>query len=403
MVSARRLGSAMLLVLAVGSLLAVTWAVGKESGQEELELQLQQAGVLTPRIKSRTSSAAQQHGGLASEAPTALEHELGPAPGQQHGNLAGTVADLRWAVSPAGPRVNSSSLGHGSSGVPAGSSDQSEQLVTEESANSIAVQNFAPRRTGACSGSSCPAHCAVGYNGDYDGPCTACPAGTYGFGAPYTCGSSSVCKNVARSCGSDGSSACAASQISTHGEGAAGRAVDGGTNGIFDGGTCTHTSDSNRQQYPWWMVDFGTSRNIVMVQIYGRTDCCPDRLNGFQIRIGDSPDLSNPICSLWNAYPDPMVTVPCKGRGRYLTVSLPTSEPITLCEVLAWGPQPGWDWASECNDCPAGTYSAALAPASTSVCLIIALCVHLPLGLSPHLLPALSIFPRQTSTRLQLD
>ena len=136
----------------------------------------------------------------------------------------------------------------------------------------------------------------------------------------------------------------------------AARAVDGGTSGNYWDGSCTHTEE---EQYPWWMVDFGTSRNIVMVQIYGRSDCCSERLNGFQIRIGDSPDMSNPICSLWNAYPNPVVTVACKGRGRYLTVSLPSTEPITLCEVYVWGPQPGWDWANECNACPANSNSPA--------------------------------------------
>ena len=139
------------------------------------------------------------------------------------------------------------------------------------------------------------------------------------------------------------------------------RAVDGNTNGDADGvqgprsDTCSHTNVDYRA---WWMVDFGTSRNIVMVEVFGRTGRFQDRLNGFSVRIGDSstPD-NNPTCSYNNPWPNPhSVLLPCKGRGRYLVIQLETTTNfLSLCEVLAYGPQPGWDWASECNNCPAGT------------------------------------------------
>ena len=108
-----------------------------------------------------------------------------------------------------------------------------------------------------------------------------------------------------------------------------------------------------------------------MVEVYGRTDGSQDRLNGFSVRIADSITLdNNPTCSYNNPWPDPQsVLLPCKGRGRYLVIQLETTTTwLMLCEVLAYGPQPGWDWASECNNCPAGTYSAAEGASECTAC-----------------------------------
>jgi hypothetical protein len=389
-----------LLVLAVGSLLAIAWAAGADSRPEDQVLTPPRerehspdwaeghaaargsAGVPAGSVDQReepptqaegpagwgdktaqvllgpqgasisaqnggaTAAAAlggaEQHDRLASRAQTAQEHELEP---DQVGDLArSSPDDTPRALSPAGPWMNSSSP---------------ETTLRARSPERGSEHDTVALR---CTGSSCPAYCAAGYNGDYDGPCTACPAGTYGFGAPYTCGDSATCKNVARSCGS-GSDACSTSQSSSFVNGGqvydSSRALDGNTDGSFWNGACTATQSNYRA---WWMVDFGTSRNIVMVEVYGRTDSQQDRLNGFSVRIGDSstPD-NNPTCSYSNPWPNPQsVLLPCKGRGRYLVIQLETTTTfLTLCEVYAWGPQPGWDWASECNNCPAGAHSAA--------------------------------------------
>ena len=109
-----------------------------------------------------------------------------------------------------------------------------------------------------------------------------------------------------------------------------------------------------------------------MVEIFGRNDV-QDRMTGFSIRIGDSstPD-DNPTCSYNNAAPYDSVLLPCKGRGRYLVIQLETTTNyLTLCEVFAYGPQPGWDWASECNNCPAGTYLAACGRLPSSSTLVV--------------------------------
>ena len=178
----------------------------------------------------------------------------------------------------------------------------------------------------------------------------------FGFDPPEVCGSpmscnGMTCKNVARSCGG-GDSACAASQSSpppNSNGGVPGRAVDGNTDGNWGGGSCTNTEDHTNDA--WWQVDFGASRNIIMVEVHNRIDCCGGFLDNWQVRLGDHPELQhNPVCSTGNGVPAPSVQIPCKGRGRYLSIQVVGSHMrLTLCEVYAWGPLPGWDWASECQ------------------------------------------------------
>ncbi|KAL0166468.1 hypothetical protein M9458_038312, partial [Cirrhinus mrigala] len=49
-------------------------------------------------------------------------------------------------------------------------------------------------------------------------------------------------------------------------------------------GSCTHTAKDD----PWWRVDLKTAYKIARVSITNRGDCCPERINGAQIRIGNS-------------------------------------------------------------------------------------------------------------------
>ena len=51
----------------------------------------------------------------------------------------------------------------------------------------------------------------------------------------------------------------------------ASKAVDGDTNGFFDGGSCTHT-DINREVRPWWAVDLGFATSVFEVEISNRLD-----------------------------------------------------------------------------------------------------------------------------------
>ncbi|XP_066266192.1 uncharacterized protein [Branchiostoma lanceolatum] len=126
-------------------------------------------------------------------------------------------------------------------------------------------------------------------------------------------------------------------QTSTMGGYTAGRAVDGNTNSDFVAGTCTH-NDGSGETDPSWRVDLRESYMIEKVVIFGRTDCCHERLNPFNIHIGDSEDVSaNPKCGGDHQIHEyqPSVSISCQGmRGRYVGVRLPGSGRIlTLCEV----------------------------------------------------------------------
>ena len=46
---------------------------------------------------------------------------------------------------------------------------------------------------------------------------------------------------------------------------------------------CTHTKP---ERDPWWRVDLGRVEPVAKVNILNRGDCCGDRLNGAEIRVG---------------------------------------------------------------------------------------------------------------------
>ena len=48
-------------------------------------------------------------------------------------------------------------------------------------------------------------------------------------------------------------------------------------------GKCTHTYEDSD---PWWRVDLERVEPVAEVNIVNRGDCCGDRLNGAEIRVG---------------------------------------------------------------------------------------------------------------------
>ncbi|XP_078682392.1 polycystin-1-like protein 2 [Branchiostoma floridae x Branchiostoma belcheri] len=119
------------------------------------------------------------------------------------------------------------------------------------------------------------------------------------------------------------------------GRGAARFAVNGNTNSNYHAWYCTHTA---LEADPSWWVDLGQSYMIDRVAIFNRQDCCAERLNPFNIHIGDSDQVSeNPKCGGDHqiALDQPSISVSCQGmRGRYVGVRLPgPSRILTLCQV----------------------------------------------------------------------
>ena len=69
-------------------------------------------------------------------------------------------------------------------------------------------------------------------------------------------------------------------QTSVAHNGAASRAVDGRTNGIWNQGTCTHSANAGKNH---WQVDLLDEKSVSKVVIHNRRDCCQDRIDGAQV------------------------------------------------------------------------------------------------------------------------
>lgn len=75
-----------------------------------------------------------------------------------------------------------------------------------------------------------------------------------------------------------------ASQSSLFAFGSAYNAIDGNTDSTWERGSCTHTSNDIG---PWWRLDLGSTHKIFSVKVTNMNST-PERLNGAEIRIGDS-------------------------------------------------------------------------------------------------------------------
>nr|XP_025044461.1 uncharacterized protein LOC112547122 [Pelodiscus sinensis] len=132
------------------------------------------------------------------------------------------------------------------------------------------------------------------------------------------------------------------------GEAVASKAVDGNREGAWDRGSCSHTLYDTD---PWWSVDLGRRHSVSMVIVKNREECCWERLQGAQIRVGDSlanHGKDNPLCGTINDIASGSLSTICCNRleGRYVTIVIPGREEyLTLCEVevLSQGcvPPPG--------------------------------------------------------------
>ncbi|XP_036413788.1 uncharacterized protein LOC118798515 [Colossoma macropomum] len=118
-------------------------------------------------------------------------------------------------------------------------------------------------------------------------------------------------------------------------------AIDGNTDSNYDHGSCTSTK---AQQNPWWRVDLLDEYTVTSVTITNRGDCCPERINGAEIRIGNSllnNGNSNPWAGVISSIPaGESITLNFKKgiAGRYVNVVIPgNNKALTLCEVEVYG------------------------------------------------------------------
>ncbi|XP_026054835.1 fucolectin-like [Carassius auratus] len=125
-------------------------------------------------------------------------------------------------------------------------------------------------------------------------------------------------------------------QSSTYGLWSAEQAIDYNPGFIQPSSSCSST---NIQTNPWWRVDLSSVHRVNRVIITNRLDNSTERINGAQIRIGNSLENngnSNPICAVISSIPAGVSsTYTCNDmEGRYVNLFIPGySKCLTLCEV----------------------------------------------------------------------
>lgn len=62
-------------------------------------------------------------------------------------------------------------------------------------------------------------------------------------------------------------------------------AIDGNRDSNYLAGSCTHTTE---QTSPWWRVDLLEPYIVTSITVTNRGDCCPERLDGAEIHVGNS-------------------------------------------------------------------------------------------------------------------
>ncbi|XP_016315909.1 fucolectin-7-like [Sinocyclocheilus anshuiensis] len=117
---------------------------------------------------------------------------------------------------------------------------------------------------------------------------------------------------------------------------AAQNAVDGNRESVYALGSCSVT---NGDMNPWWRVDLSDVYRVTRVSITNRGDCCEKRIEGIQIRIGNSLENNgnnNELAATVGPIPlGNTKTFEFKHvKGRYVNLIVPgRKEYLTLCEV----------------------------------------------------------------------
>lgn len=122
-----------------------------------------------------------------------------------------------------------------------------------------------------------------------------------------------------------------ASQSSTAHSGAASRAIDGDTNGVYSDDSVTHT---NTEDNAWWQVVLNSEASIGEINIYNRVGCCQERLSNFTVIITDSNN-NETFSQTFAIIPSPLLTVNAEGAlGSTIRIqSNLSNSPLSLAEV----------------------------------------------------------------------
>ena len=143
--------------------------------------------------------------------------------------------------------------------------------------------------------------------------------------------------NLARTCGITGVGPCPTQQSSTYGPGySSTQANDGVTVQSSQNSGYSLTTFS---KYPWWMVDFGSSRAVGSGKIWGVSQGSQISTHSFEVWIGNNVTYNghgNILCysSTASALALPPFTVSftCVGIGRYSFVALDGAGLLAIVE-----------------------------------------------------------------------
>jgi len=105
-------------------------------------------------------------------------------------------------------------------------------------------------------------------------------------------------------------------------------------------------SHTEFEPQPWLEVDLGAARSIGSIEIWNRTSCCVERLQGFYVLVADTPfDVPSltvaagrpGVSSYWVPGPAGFPTqLPIGRAGRYVRVQLPGSGYLSIAELRVW-------------------------------------------------------------------
>jgi RHS repeat-associated protein len=128
-------------------------------------------------------------------------------------------------------------------------------------------------------------------------------------------------------------------------------AIDGNTNGAF---WDVSSATTNYGYQNWWQVDLGSSQSLRSIQVWPRTDCCPEQTANFYVLISDnaftSTDLTTTlnhsgVSSYWVSGNNATVTTINVNRtGRYVRVQRNDSQYLVLAEVKVWQTTTDIEW-----------------------------------------------------------
>ncbi|XP_077083246.1 fucolectin-1-like [Siphateles boraxobius] len=132
-------------------------------------------------------------------------------------------------------------------------------------------------------------------------------------------------------------------QSSTYGIWFAEKAVDGNPGPVKSWNACSSTTNETN---PWWRLDLSDTYRVSRVVVANRNDCCAERINRAEIRIGNSLENNgnnNPICAVISSIPAGVSsTYACNDmEGQYVNLIIPGNlRLLTLCEVEVYGEGP---------------------------------------------------------------